>query len=141
MSYIFPALRGGKIQLKRSTGLARGKEIDIMGRIKSVFAVAVVAVTMLVIFIPPAVAASQADAIVYFPVTLGNGATYSCTGGPPFVFNSDDSGGNCAVQQIGMPVDLVCDLPTTITFVHDMHEFAADGSICHGDTGEPVAPV
>ena len=132
MSYIFPAYLGGKIQLKRSTGLARVKEIDTMGRIKSVFAVAVVAVAMLVVSIPPAVAASSADSIVFFPVTLGNGATYSCTGGPPFVFNSDDSSGNCAVQEIGMPADLVCDVPTTITFEHDMHDFAAEGSICHG---------
>ena len=131
MSYIFPAFLGGKIQLKRSTGLARVKEIDIMGRIKSVFAVAVVAVAMLVVSVPPAVAASPAGTIVFFPVALGNGATYSCTGGPPFVFNSDDSSGNCAVQQIGMPADLVCDVPTTITFVHDMHEFVADGSSCH----------
>ena len=99
-----------------------------MGRIKSVFAVAVVAVAMLVVSVPSAVAA---DTVVFFPVTLGNGATYSCTGGPPFVFNSDDSSGNCAVQQIGMPADLVCDVPTTITFVHDMHEFVADGSSCH----------
>ena len=110
MSYIFPVSLGGKIQLKRSTGLARVKEIDIMGRIKSVFAVAVVAVAMLVVSIPPAVAASPADSIVFFPVTLGNGATYSCTDGPPFVFNSGDSSGNCAVQQIGMPADLVCDV-------------------------------
>ena len=112
-----------------------------MGRIKSVFALAVVAVAMLVVSIPPAVAASPADYIVFFPVTLGNGATYSCTGGPPFVFNGDDSSGNCAVQQIGMPAGLVCDVPTTITFEHDLHAFAADGSICHGGTDEPVAPV
>jgi hypothetical protein len=98
-----------------------------MGRIKSVFAIAAVAVAMLVVSIAPAVA----DPIVFFPVTLGNGATYSCTGGPPFVFNSDDSSGNCAVQQIGMPADLVCDVPATITFVHDMHEFVADGRSCH----------
>jgi len=101
-----------------------------MGHIKSVFAVAAVAVAMLVVSIAPAVASST-DSIVFFPVTLGNGATYSCTGGPPFVFNSDDSSGNCAVQQIGMPADLVCDVPTTITFVHDMHEFTADASSCH----------
>jgi hypothetical protein len=112
-----------------------------MGRIKSVFAVAVVAVAMLVVSIPPAVAASPADSIVFFPVTLGNGATYSCTGGPPFVFNGNDSSGNCAVQQIGMPAELVCDVPTTITFMHEMHEFAADGSICHSGAGEPVAPI
>jgi hypothetical protein len=130
MSYIFPAPLEGKIQPKRTTGFARVKEIDIMGHIKSVFAVAAVAVAMLVVSIAPAVASST-DSIVFFPVTLGNGATYSCTGGPPFVFNSDDSSGNCAVQQIGMPADLVCDVPTTITFVHDMHEFTADGSSCH----------
>jgi hypothetical protein len=111
-----------------------------MGRIKTVLALAAVTVAMLVAYIPPA-AASPADSIVFFPVTLGNGATYSCTGGPPFVFNGDDSTGNCAVQQIGRPADLVCDIPTTITFVHDMHQLVADGSRCRSGTDEPVVPA
>lgn len=71
---------------------------------------------------------SPAVSIVFFPA--GNGATYSCTGGPPFVF-SDHPMGNCAFLQIGVPVGLICDVPTTITFMHDMYQFVADGSLCH----------
>lgn len=112
-----------------------------MRRIKLVFTVAAVTVAMLLTSIPPALAASPADSIVFFPVTLGAGATYSCTGGPPFVSTSDDPTGNCTVLQIGKPADLVCDVPTTITFVHDMHQFVADGSLCHSGTDEPVAPA
>ncbi len=112
-----------------------------MGRIKLVFTVVAVTVAALLTSTLPAVAESPAHSIVFFPVTLGNGATYSCTGGPPFVSNGDDSAGNCAVQQIGKPADLVCDVPTTITFVHDMHQFVADGSLCHTSTDEPIAPA
>src|SRR3954466_8316589 len=111
-----------------------------MRRIKLVLAVAATTVAMLISSIPPAVAETPADSKVFFPVTLGNGATYSCTGSPPFVFNSDDSTGNCAVEQMGKPADLVCDVPTTITFVHDMHQFVADGSLCHSGIDEPVVP-
>lgn len=112
-----------------------------MGRIKLVFTLAAVTVAVLLASIPPALAASPDDSIVFFPVTLGNGATYSCTGGPPFVSNGDDSTGNCSVQQIGKPADLVCDVPTTITFVHDRHQFIADGSLCHSGADVPVAPA
>ena len=109
-----------------------------MGRIKLVLAVAAVTMAMLVASIPPA-SASPEDSMVFFPVSLGNGATYSCTGGPPFVFNGDDASmGNCTVQQIGLPADVVCDAPTTITFVHDMRQFVADGNLCHSGTNEPV---
>jgi hypothetical protein len=103
-----------------------------MGRIKLVLAVAGVMLAMVVASIPPALAVSPEDSIVFFPVPLGNGATYSCTGGPPFVSDGDDSTrGNCSVEQIGPPADLICDVPITITFVHDMHQFVADASICH----------
>ena len=113
-----------------------------MGRIKLVLALTAVTLAMLVASIPPALAASPEDSIVFFPVPLGNGATYSCAGGPPFVSNGDDSAsGNCSVEQIGPPADLVCDVPTTIKFVHDMHSFVADASICHSNTDELVTPA
>jgi hypothetical protein len=109
-----------------------------MRRIKLVLALAAITVAMLIAFIPPAVAEMPADTKVFFPVTLGNGATYSCTGGAPFVFNSDDSTGNCTVEQIGKPADLVCDVPTPITFVHDLHQFDANGNLCHSGTDQPI---
>jgi hypothetical protein len=113
-----------------------------MGRIKLVLAVAAVTVAMLVASIPPALATSPENSVVFFPASLGNGASYSCTGGPPFVSNGDDSTrGNCSVEQIGAPAGLICDVPTTITFVHDMHQFVADGSLCHSTTDEPVTPA
>ena len=101
-----------------------------MRRIKLDIAVAAVTVAMLLASTLPAMAASQADSIVFFPVPGGNGGTYSCSGGSPFVFDPKSTG-NCAIQQIGPPSGLVCDVPTTITFVHDMHEFVADASLCH----------
>jgi hypothetical protein len=114
-----------------------------MGRIKLVLTVAAIMLAMLVASIPPALAASPPeDSIVFFPASLGNGATYSCTGGPPFVSNGDDSTrGNCSVEQIGPPAGLICDVPTTITFVHDMHQFVADASLCHSSTDEPFTPA
>jgi hypothetical protein len=73
-----------------------------------------------------------ADSIVYFP--YGNGATYSCEGGAPFVFDSAGTG-NCAVQQIGaLPPGLVCDIPTTITFVHQGYQWVADARLCQSGT-------
>ncbi len=69
----------------------------------------------------------EADSIVYFP--YGNGATYSCTGGPPFVFDSAGTG-NCTVQQIGRLTDPLCEIPTTITFVHHGHQWVADARLC-----------
>ena len=107
------------------------------GRIKLVGAVAVVVVAMLAVSLPPALADSSpsTSSMVFFPVALGNGATYSCTGGPPFVFDGDDpSSGNCAVERIGKPEELACDDPTSITFVHDLHEFAGEASLCKSAT-------
>jgi hypothetical protein len=69
-------------------------------------------------------AISPANSIVFFPG--GNGITYSCTGGPPFISNHDSMG----------MMGLVCDIPTTITIVHDMHPFVAGASICYSVTGD-----
>jgi hypothetical protein len=87
----------------------------------------------------PAMAASPADSIVFFPIGT-NGATYSCTGGPPFVHDHDDSSGNCAVQHVGAPTGLVCDVPTTITLVHDMHQLVGNARLCRGsaDAASPA---
>ncbi len=92
--------------------------------------VATVAVATMVAPILPAMAQETqegADATVFFP--YGNGATYSCAGGPPFVFDSTGTG-NCTVQQIGRLTDPLCEIPTTITFVHHEHQWAADATIC-----------
>jgi hypothetical protein len=100
-------------------------------RILSVLSVTALMAAMVVVAALPAFASSSADFIVYFP--FGNGATYSCSGAPPFVSNgSDDSPGNCAIERIGAPpVGLVCDIPTTITFVHEMHQATIDARLCH----------
>ena len=87
-------------------------------------------VAILVATTLPAMADSQEESTVFFPVAGGNGGTYSCTGGPPFVFDPASTG-NCVVQQIGKPADLVCDDPTTITFMHDMHRYVADAGLCY----------
>lgn len=85
--------------------------------------------------VPNVPTTSPAVSTVFFTVPGVNGATYSCTGGPPFVHNGDNASmGNCAVQQIGPPAGLICDVPTAITFVHDMQQFVADASLCHGGT-------
>ena len=100
-----------------------------MGRLVVLVAVAAALVALT---LGQAFAASPADDIVYFP--LGNGAAYSCSGGPPFVVDDsyDGSPGNCAIRQIGAPpTGLVCDIPTTITFVHEMHQWTADAKLCH----------
>ncbi len=109
-----------------------------MGRTKSMIAVIAVTVAMLVASVPAAMAASVGST-VYFP--YGNGATYSCSGEPPFVFDSDSRTGNCAVQQIGKPTDLVCNVTTSITFVHEGHGFVADASLCQSGASKPVAPA
>jgi hypothetical protein len=70
-----------------------------------------------------------ANSIVYFP--YGNGLTYSCAGGPPFIVDTMSAEGNCALEQIGgLPAGVVCDIPTTITFVHDMNQEELDGWSC-----------
>jgi hypothetical protein len=69
-----------------------------------------------------------ADSIVFFP--YGNGAIYSCTGGPPFVFDSTGSG-NCSVEHLGRGLTApLCEVPTTITFVHQGHQWVADAKLC-----------
>jgi hypothetical protein len=91
-------------------------------------------------------ATPPAASIVFLP--LGNGVTYSCTGGPPFVhYGHDASMGNCAVQHVLPPVGLVCDVPTTMMIVHDMGQLVFDASLCRSgtDTGftspEPALPA
>ncbi len=98
-------------------------------------ATAAVAAVLLAVFALPAIAQSPPDSVVYFP--LGNGATYSCSGGPPFVVNNhhhysgSSSPGNCAIQQIGPPpVGLACDVPTAITFTHEMHPWTTEAWLC-----------
>jgi hypothetical protein len=102
-----------------------------MRRIKKLAVVVVtVAVATLVAPISPAMAQETqelADATVFFP--YGNGATYSCAGDPPFVFDAAGTG-NCTVQQIGSSAGSLCEVPTTITFVHHEHQWAADATIC-----------
>ena len=78
------------------------------------------------------------NSIVFVP--LGNGVTYSCTGGPPFIhYGHDASTGNCAVQHVLPPVGLVCDVPTSITIAHDMEQLVFDGSICHSGADTSLA--
>lgn len=85
---------------------------------------------------PPAI--SPADSIVFLP--LGNGVTYSCTGGPPFVHHGHDASmGNCAVEHVLPPVGLVCDIPTTITIAHDMEQLVFDGGVCRSGTDASLA--
>ena len=135
-NYLYiPTLTAPKMPVGATHRGLREKVGCIMRRIKLVIVVATVIVATLITSALPAMASSQEDSIVFFPVPGGNGATYSCAGGPPFVFDPASTG-NCAVQRIGMADDLVCDVPTTITFVHDMHRYVADGSLCKSDTGE-----
>ena len=101
-----------------------------MRRIKLVMVVAAVTVVVLLASTLPAMAASQAaDSIVFFP--YGNGATYSCTGGPPFVFDAAGTG-NCSVEQIGRGLtDPLCEVPTTITFVHQGNKWVGEARLCY----------
>ncbi len=101
---------------------------------------AVAAVLLTAAFALPAIAQSPPDSVVYFP--LGNGATYACAGGPPFVVDNhhhhsgDSSPGNCAIERIGPPpVGLVCDIPTTITFTHEMYPWTTDVWLCQMQYG------
>jgi hypothetical protein len=105
-----------------------------MRRLKKLaVALAAITVVMLVAPILPALAQESqeeeaaADSIVFFP--YGNGATYSCVGDAPFVFDSAGSG-NCTVQQIGRLTAPLCEIPTTITFVHHGHQWVADARLC-----------
>lgn len=107
-----------------------------MKRTKSVFVIAAVAVTMLVASIPPAVAAPP-EALVFFAVPGGPGGTYSCTSSPPFVSDLGSPQETCTLYQTGAPAGLVCDIPTTVTFVPtvpevpEVTEYVANGSLCH----------
>ncbi len=99
-----------------------------MKRTRVLFTVLTAVTAAALLTAPPALAAP--DSTVFYP--HGNGVTYSCTGGPPFVhYGHDASMGNCAVRHVGPPADLVCDIPTTITLVHDMHQDGEDGRLCH----------
>ena len=98
-----------------------------MKRTRIVLMVIALTVTMLLATSIPGLAA--ADSRVFFP--KGNGATYSCSGGPPFIFDGMSSEGNCSVQQIGaQPSDLTCDVPTEITFVHEGSQDVENGKLC-----------
>lgn len=84
---------------------------------------------MIVAPILPAMATSSGNFLVLYP--YGNGVTYLCTGGPPFVVDPHSSEGNCALEQIGAPPgDVICDAPAIIAFVHDMHKEVEDGMLC-----------
>ena len=101
-----------------------------MRRIKKLaVVVATVTVTMMLAPILPAMAQEEATgSTVFFP--YGNGATYSCTGGASYVFDAAGTG-NCTVQQIGaLPAGLVCEVPTTITFMHHGNQWVADARLC-----------
>ena len=110
-----------------------------MGRTRRMLfmvATATVAVLTITTIVPAMASAAPeaADSVIFLPA--GNGATYSCTGGPPFVDNGHDvSAGNCSLEHIGAPAGFECDAPTTITFVHDMHEEVLDARLCHSSTG------
>jgi|SRR5829696_9139877 len=100
-----------------------------MRRIKKLI-VMLAAVTGIMLITPilPAMAQEEAaGSTVFFP--YGNGATYSCVGGAPFVFDSAGTG-NCTVQQIGRLTDPLCEIPTTIVFVHQGHRWTADARLC-----------
>jgi enhancing lycopene biosynthesis protein 2 len=100
-----------------------------MRRTKKLLVVTATAVTMLVAAVLPAVAQSQeVDSIIFLP--YGNGATYSCTGGAPFIFDPHSGEGNCAVEQIGKPAGLVCEVPTTVRIVHGTHQAEEDAKLC-----------
>lgn len=107
-----------------------------MKSIRKLFMVVFVTVAMLAAGTLPAIAASPGDSVVLFPE--GNGVTYSCTGGPPFVHDTASSG-NCAFEQVGAPAGLVCDIPTTITIVHDGHPYVANAELCEGASGSTGA--
>ncbi len=100
-----------------------------MRRIKKLIVIlAAVTGIMLIAPILPAMAQEEAaGSTVFFP--YGNGATYSCVGGAPFVFDSAGTG-NCTVQQIGRLTGPLCEIPTTIIFVHQGHRWTADARLC-----------
>ena len=139
MSYVFLLLLDGRMQLGNELlRFARAKERFIVGRNKSVFVMAAVMLTILVAYVSPAVAEPSTDPLIFFAVPGGPGGTYSCTGGPPFVSELGSGQENCTLLQTGAPTGLVCDIPTTVTFVPTdpeapevVSQYAAHGWLCH----------
>ncbi len=100
-----------------------------MKRSRILFVVTSLVVAMLLSLSLPAMAKPSGGSTVFYP--YGNGITYSCTGGPPFVVDPRSGTGNCALEHIGpLPEGVVCNVPTTITFVHDMHQEDDAGKLC-----------
>jgi hypothetical protein len=70
-----------------------------------------------------------ATTTVFYP--QGDGVTYSCTGGPPFVVDAHSAQANCALRQTGEPPSgLLCDVVVPITFVHDARSDMENGKLC-----------
>ena len=79
----------------------------------------------------PAMATTPANSILFIPVAVGNGATYSCTDGPPFVYDPASPSQNCHLQQVGLSPGLLCDVPTTLTFIYEGYQYPASAIVCH----------
>ena len=110
-----------------------GEDLRMKRTTRALFMVliALTAATTLLTATLPALAASPGESTVFYP--QGNGVTYSCTGGPPFIHSGHDaSTGNCTVRHVGPPSggSASCDVPTTITLVHDMHQNVEEGRLC-----------
>ena len=88
-------------------------------------------IAMLVASTLPAMATTPANSILFVPGALGNGATYSCTGGPPFVYDPASPSQNCYLQQVGLSPGLLCDAPTTLTFIEEGYQYPANALLCH----------
>ena len=88
-------------------------------------------IAMLMASTPPAMATTPANSILFAPVGVGNGATYSCTGGPPFVYDPASTSQNCHLQQIGLSPGLLCDVPTTLTFIEEGYQYPTNARLCH----------
>ena len=104
---------------------------------RNLFVVATVTGAILIATTLPAMAATPADSLVFFPVPNGPGGTYSCSSGPPFTSELDSAEANCTNYQTGAPAGPVCDIPTTVTFlptvpeVPDVAQYVAGGMLCH----------
>lgn len=88
-------------------------------------------IAMLVASTLPAMATTPTNSILFSPVALGNGATYSCTGGPPFVYDPASTSQNCHLQQVGLSPGLLCDVPTALTFIYEGYQYPANARLCH----------
>lgn len=110
-----------------------------MKSIRILFMTTTFTLTILLAYTLPAMAATPANSLIFFPVPHGPGGTYSCSSGPPFVSDtgSNSPQTNCTLQQSGAPSGLRCDTPTTVTFaptvpeVPGVGEYVADGRLCH----------